>query len=169
DADSGDKLSGSIAGQLAKPLVRKQLALVQLLHLARIDNDVRLEVKDLFQFAQRNVEQVADARRQTLEEPHVRTRAGQIDMAETLAAHLRLGDFDAALVADHTAVLHALVLAAETLPIGHRPKDARAEQSVALRFEGAVVNRLGLGHFAVRPLTNLFRRSQRDANRLKVR
>ena len=53
-------------------------------------------------------------------------------------------DFDAALVADHAAVLHALVFAAETLPVGDRTEDLRAEQAVALRFEGAVVDRLRL-------------------------
>ena len=96
-------------------------------------------------------------RRQSFEEPDVRTRAGQIDMAQTLAAHFRLRHFDAALVADHAAVLHAFVLSAETFPISDRTKDARAEKSVALRLEGAVVDRFRLGHLAVRPLPDLFR------------
>src|SRR2546430_14803030 len=90
-------------------------------------------------------------------------------MAETLATHFRLRDFDAALVADHAAVLHAFVLAAETLPIGYRAKDAGAKQAIALRFERPVIDRLWLGDFAVRPLTDFVRRSERDANRLKVR
>src|SRR5438552_15188463 len=99
----------------------------------------------------------------------MRARTGQIDVTQTLATNFCLRDFDAALVADDAAVLHALVLAAETLPVGDRPKDARAEQPVTLGLERAVIDRLGLGHFTVRPLADLFRRSQRDANRLKVR
>jgi hypothetical protein len=72
-------------------------------------------------------------------------------VAQALAADFGERDFHAALVADHAAVLHALVLAAEALPVGYRAKDAGAEQAVALRLEGAVVDGLGLGDFAMRP------------------
>src|SRR4029077_7123959 len=75
----------------------------------------------------------------------------------------------AALVADHAAVLHALVLAAETLPVGDRAKDAGAEQTVALRLEGAVVDGLGLGDFAMRPAPDFFRRRQADTDGVEVR
>ena len=51
------------------------------------------------------------------------TGAGQLDVAQPLAADLGLRHFDAALVADHAAVLHALVLAAEALPVGDRAED----------------------------------------------
>ena len=66
---------------------------------------------------------------------------------------LDLRDLDAALVADDAAVLHALVLAAEALPVGDRAEDLRAEEAVALRLEGAVVDRLRLGDFAVATTT----------------
>ena len=108
--------------------------------VAWIDNDVGLEVENAFEVAERDVEQVADARRQALEEPDVRTGRGQLDVAQALAAHLADRDFDAALVADDAAVLHALVLAAEALPVGDGSKDAGAEEAVPLRFEGAVVD-----------------------------
>src|SRR5688500_7718761 len=90
-------------------------------------------------------------------------------MAQPLAPHLGLRDFDAALVADHAPVLHALVLAAQTLPVGDRPEDLRAEESVALRLERPVVDRLRLGDLAVRPLQDAFRRRETDANRVEVR
>src|SRR5882724_6108063 len=99
----------------------------------------------------------------------MRTRTGQINMTQPFATHLCLRDFNAALVADHAAVLHALVLAAQAFPISNWPKDAGAKQAIALRFERTVIDRLWLGDFAVRPLTDLVRRSERDANRLKVR
>jgi hypothetical protein len=57
---------------------------------------------------------------------------------------LRERHLDAALVADDAAVLHALVLAAQALPVGDGSEDARAEQAIALRLEGAVVDGLGL-------------------------
>src|ERR1035441_6731241 len=94
---------------------------------------------------------MADPRGQPLEEPHVRARRSQFDVAHPLAAHLAHCHFHAALVADHAAVLHALVFTAQALPVGYRPKDTRAEKPVALRLEGAVVDRLRLGDLAMRP------------------
>src|SRR5262249_8000652 len=95
-------------------------------------------------------------------------RRGERDVAQPLAPDLRLRDLDAALVADHAAVLHALVLAAEALPVGDRPEDLRAEQSVALRLERPVVDRFRLGGLAVRPRLDLLGRSQADANRVEI-
>jgi hypothetical protein len=77
---------------------------------ARIDDDVGFEVQDALDVAQRHVEHQADARRQRLQEPDVRDRAGQLDVAHALAAHLGLRDLDAALLADHAAVLQRLYL-----------------------------------------------------------
>ena len=136
--------------------------------VAGIDHHIGLEVENAFQVAQRDVEQVADARGQALEEPDVRARRRQLDVAHALAAHLAHRHFHAALVADHAAVLHALVLAAQALPVGDRPKDARAEQAVALRLEGAVVDGLRLGDLAMRPAADLLRRCQHDADGVEV-
>src|SRR5207247_4085627 len=98
----------------------------------------------------------------------VRHRRGQLDVTHALPADRRLGDLDAALVADDAAVLHPLVLAAEALPVGDRTEDLRAEQTVALRLEGAVVDRLRLGDFAVRPRPDLFRRRQADLDGVEI-
>src|SRR5690606_3045982 len=111
----------------------------------------------------------ADARGQRLEEPDVRDRRGQVDMAHALAAHLGQGHLGAALLADHAAVLHALVLAAQALVVLHRPEDGGAEQAVAFGLEGAVVDGLGLLHFAVGPRTDQVRGSERDLDRVEVR
>ncbi len=105
----------------------------------RVDDDVRLAVEDLLEILERDVEHVADAPRQALQEPDVRDRRGQVDVAEALTAHLGLDDLDAALLADDPAVLHALVLAAVALVVLHRPEDLRAEEAVPLRLERAVV------------------------------
>src|ERR1700733_9038078 len=90
-------------------------------------------------------------------------------MAEALAADFGERNFHAAFVADYAAVLHALVLAAEALPIGYRAEDAGAEQAVALRLEGAVVDGLRLGDFAMRPAPDFFRRRQANADGIEIR
>src|SRR5207247_1926374 len=83
----------------------------------------------------------ADAARQRLQEPDMRDRRRQLDMAHAVAPHLRQGDLDAALLADDAAIFHPLVLAAQALVILDRPEDPGAEQAVPLRLEGAVVDR----------------------------
>ena len=142
--------------ELQVALLAEQIAPLET-GLLRIDDDVRLAVEDLLEILQRDVEHVADAARQALQEPDVRDRRGERDVAEALTAHLGLDDLDAALLADDPAVLHALVLAAVALVVLHRPEDLRAEQAVPLRLEGAVVDGLGLLHLAVRPLADLLR------------
>ena len=129
---------------------------------------VRLEVEDALEVAQGDVEQVSDARRQALEEPDVRDGRGQLDVAHALAADFGLRDFDAALVADDAAMLHPLVLAAEAFPVGDRAEDLRAEETVALRLEGAVVDRLRLGYFAVRPRPDLLRGREADLDGVEI-
>ena len=118
---------------------------------ARLGDDVALEVEHALELLQLHVEQQADAARQRLQEPDVRDRRGQLDMAHALAADLGDGHLDAALLADDALVLHALVLAAQALVVLDRTEDARAEQAVALGLERAVVDRLGLLDLAERP------------------
>ena len=90
-------------------------------------------------------------------------------MAEAFATNFSLGHFHAAFIANYAAMLHALVLAAETFPVSHGTKNTRAKESITLRLEGAIVNRLRFRYLTVRPLPDLFRRSQRDTNCFKVR
>src|SRR6185503_3442645 len=100
--------------------------------------------------------------------PHVADGRGELDVAEPLAADLGLRHFDTALVADDAAVLHALVLAAQALPIGDRTEDLRAEQAVPLRLERAVIDRFRLGYLAVRPRHDLVGRGEADANGVEI-
>src|SRR5204863_455837 len=116
------------------------------------------------QLLQLHVEQQADAARQRLQEPDVGDRSGQLDVAHALAADLGNGHLDAALFADDALVLHALVLAAQALVILDRAEDARAEQAVALRLEGAVVDGLRLFDLAIGPGQNLLGARDRDAD-----
>src|SRR5438309_8398934 len=114
-----------------------------------VDHNVGLKVKNLLEFTQRYVQQVADARRKTLEKPNVRAGACEFDVAQPLAANFRLCDLDTALVAHHSAVFHPLIFAAQTLPIGDRTEYLRAEQPIALRLTGPIVDRLRFGHLSM--------------------
>ena len=119
--------------------------------LARLDDDVVRVVDHLLEIAERDVEQVAHRARQRLEEPDVRDRHRELDVAHALAPHLGQRHLDAAAVADHAAVADALVLPAVALPVLHRTEDALAEEAILLRLERAVVDGLGLGDLAPRP------------------
>jgi hypothetical protein len=70
-------------------------------------------------------------------------------MPHTLAAHLGQGDFHTALFTDHTAVFQSLVLAAQALIVLYRPKNLGAEQAIALRFEGTIVDGFRLFDFTI--------------------
>ena len=167
-AHHGDELAGEFLIELALALVADHFAAAQAGHFAGIDDDESFEIEHALQFAERDVEQVADAAGQALEEPDMRAGAGQFDMAQALAAHAGQRHFDAALVADHAAVLHALVLAAQAFPVGDRAEDTGAEQAVALRLEGPVIDRFRLGDFAMRPAPDLFRRGETDSDGIEV-
>src|SRR6185369_3061993 len=95
-------------------------------------------------------------------------RRGQFDMAHALAAHFGKGDFDAALLADDAAILHALVLAAQALVVLDRTEDAGAEQAVALRLEGPVVDRLRLLDLAEGPGPDALRARDRDLDLIEA-
>src|SRR6266536_172086 len=146
-----------IAHQFAIALVRKQLSLFNAGRVAGINHNVRLEIEHLLELAQRDIQQVADAAGKTLKKPDVRTRTSQIDMTEPFSTHLGLSYLDSAFIADHSAMLHALILAAQALPVRNWTKDTRAEESITLWLEGPVIDRLRLCHLTVRPLPDLLR------------
>src|SRR6185295_907258 len=106
--------------------------------------------------------------RQALQEPDMGDGGRQLDVAHALAAHLRLDDLDAALLAHHPTVAHALVLTAVALVVLRWAENLGAEQSVALGFESTIVDRLRLADFAVRPRPDLLRRRERDPQRVEI-
>ena len=64
------ELHAVVLTRLAELLFIQELVLLEV-GVARLDDDVGLEVQDALEIAQRNVEEVTDAARQPLEEPHV--------------------------------------------------------------------------------------------------
>ena len=148
-------LRAAAAGALARVLVD-------------VRDDVEREIEDPLEVAWADVEQDAEPARRALEVPDVADGAGELDVAHPLAPDLRASDLDAALVADDALVPDSLVLAAVALPVLGGTEDALVEQAVLLGLERAVVDRLRLRHLALRPLPDLVRAGQRDADRAEI-
>ena len=144
----------------------EQLAILER-RQAGLDHHIGLEVQDALEILERHVHQQADARGQRLQEPDMRDRGGELDMAHALAPDPGERHFDAALLADDALELHALVLAAQALVVLDRPEDARAEQAVPLRLERPVVDGLRLLDLAIGPGQDFFRAGDRDADRIE--
>ncbi len=94
-------------------------------------------------------------------------RRGQLDVTHALTANLGLSDFNAALLADHAAVLQALVLTAQALVIFDRPEDTGTEQTITFRLESPVVDGFRLFHFTERPGADHIRGGQTDFDTIK--
>src|SRR4030095_5923961 len=73
-----------------------------------------------------------------------------------------------AVLADDALVADALVLAAIALPVLRRTEDALAEETVTLRLERAVVDRLRLGDLARGPVADLLAGRKPDANGVEI-
>ncbi len=120
--------------------------------LVDLGDHVRREVDDLLEVLRRQVEQVAQPARDTLEVPDVGDRGGELDVAHPLTTDLGAGHLDAAALADDALEAHALVLAAVALPVPGGTEDLLAEEAVTLGLERAVVDGLRLLDLAVAPL-----------------
>ena len=129
---------------------------------AGIDDQVVLVVDHPLQVARRHVEHQADAGRHALEEPDVGDGHRELDVAHALATDAGQCHLDAAAVADHAAVLDALVLAAGALPVLDRTEDALAEEPTLLGLECAVVDGLGVLDLTLRPGADGLRRRDLD-------
>ena len=152
-------MEGSVAVGIfgfAKFVFREELADFES-GVALLSHDVVFVINDALQLTGAHVEHETDAGRHALVEPDVRNRHGQFDVAHALATNAAEGHFDAATVADHALVLDALVFTAGTFPVTGRPEDALAEETALFGFEGPVVDRLRVFHFALGPRANDFR------------
>ncbi len=78
-------------------------------------------------------------------------------MTHTLPSDLLLGDFDTTAVADDSAVADPLVLAAIALIVPRRTENLLAEEAVALRFVGPVIDRFRLQDLSAGSRCNVLR------------
>ena len=147
-------LCASLCTQLDVLLLVDEFQLLDLL-LAGLDYHVVRVIDHPLEVAQGEVQQVAHGAGQGLEEPDVRHRHRELDVAHPLAPHLGERDLHAAAVAYDATVADPLVLAAVALPVLDRAEDPLAEQPVLLWLERAVVDGLGLDDLAPRPPVSL--------------
>ena len=95
-------------------------------------------------------------------------RRYELDMSHSRAANLRACDLDAAFLALPAFVAHLFIFAADTLIIPHGAENFSAKQAVALRFERAVVDSLGLFYLAVAPSLDLLGTRNRNGKCVEV-
>src|SRR5438045_7070522 len=140
------------------------LLLVDPRHEVRREGDDLLELLGLQLLTDLGAhEQVRQPRARPAQVPDVDDGRGQLDVAHSLAAHLRARDLDAAALADDALEADALVLAAVALPVLGGTEDLLAEEAVLFRTESAVVDGLGLLHLTVRPLADVLAGGKPDA------
>ena len=153
------------------------LALVLLLHLLlrerlrlliHVGDDEAGEVDDLLKRLHREVEHRSDLGRNAAEEPDVRHRGGELDVAHALAADDAVCDLHAALVADDSLEADLLVLAAVAFPVLGRPEDFLGEQPALLRLLGSVVDGFRLLNLAVAPAADGVRAGHAEADGVEV-
>src|SRR3989442_817195 len=89
-------------------------------------------------------------------------------MSQPLAPNLGQSHLHAAFIADHSAMLHSFVLAAEKFPVCHRSENLGAEKSITLGLKSSIVDGFRLGDFPVRPGPNLLGRRQTDLDAVKI-
>ena len=136
--------------------------------LARIGDDVGGEVQNLLEYTRGDIQNQTHTGRDTLEVPDMGDRSGQLDVTHALAAYLGLGDLNAAALTDLALIADLLVASAVALPVLLRSKDALAEQAVALRLQGAVVDGFRFLDLAIAPGTDLVGRSKADLDRIEL-
>src|SRR5262249_49584196 len=112
---------------------------------------------------------MSDAAGQSFEKPHVRAGARQLNMPQPLSSHFGQRHFHAALIADHSAMLHPLVFAAKTLPVRHRSENLGTKQTIALRLKGSIIKECRFGALSMRTGTNLLGRCEADFDAVKIR
>ena len=95
-------------------------------------------------------------------------RTRELDVAHALTSDLRKRHLHTAFLTDHASVLESLVFPTETLIVFDRAKNFSAEQTVSLGFERPVIDRLWLLDLAKGPRPDHLRRSQTDANGIKL-
>ena len=135
---------------------------------AGFDDNVVLEVNDLFDVGGLHRQQRAQTRWQRLEVPDVHAGRGQVDVAHALAANARVGDFHTTAIADDAFELGAAVLTAGAFVILFRTKNAFAEQTVFLGTVGAIVDGLRLLDFTKGPRTDVVGGSKIDLDASEV-
>ena len=125
----------------------------------RLHNDIAFIIYDRIEFLGRQAEQITDLVGQRLEIPDVSHRHHKRYVAHAFAAHLFLGHFHTATVADDAAIANALVFSTMTFVILDRAEYSLAEQTIPLWLVSPIVDGLRFKHLAARHFKYFLRRS----------
>ena len=98
----------------------------------------------------------------------MRNGAGEFNVAHALTTHFSHGDFDTALLADHTTMLQAFVFTTQAFVVLDGTKNLGAKQAIAFGFERTVVDSFRFANFAIRPRADLFWRSDADLDGIEL-
>lgn len=129
---------------------------------ARLYNYETFEVQHTLDVTQCHVQHHAQTGWQGFQKPDVRNRRRKIDVAHALTTHFGQSHFNATLLADHTAMLQTLVLAAQAFVVLDWAKNFGTKQTITLGLEGAVVDGFWLFNFTERPRTDFVGRCDRN-------
>src|SRR5215211_7367097 len=146
----------------------QQVYIVRPLLAVHPRHDRAREVQDPIELLRADVQKVAHPARHALDEPHVRYRGGELDVAHPVAPDAGAGYLDSTPLTYDALEADPLVLAAVALPVLGRAEDALVEEAVLLGTEGTVVDGLGLGDLAAGPLPDLLCRSEADGDLLEL-
>jgi len=137
--------------------------------VTRVDHDKGFVIQHPFQVFDRHVQQGADLAGSALHKPDVGDRNRQLDVAHAGTTHPGGGYQHVTAIADGVLEAFLFILAAGALVIPLGAKDAFAKEAVLLGLEGAVVQGIGFGDFAMRPgIDDRVRRGDPDAHKVIV-
>ncbi len=91
-------------------------------------------------------------------------RSREFNVAHSLTANLASCDFNAAALAHDALVLDLFVSTAGAFPVFDWSEDALAEQAISLGLERAVIDRLRLLDFTMRPTHDVFAARYSDSD-----
>ncbi|MNJ44167.1 hypothetical protein D3C77_392060 [compost metagenome] len=135
---------------------------------ARIGNDIRCKVNNLFQRTRRHIERQTHTAWNPFEIPDVGYRGSQLDVTHTLTANFSSCHFDAAAITDDAFITDTLILTAMTFPVFGWAENFLTEQPFLFRFQRTVVDRFRFLHFSAGPRTNFIWGSKPNFHKLEV-
>ncbi|CCZ94522.1 predicted protein [Corallococcus sp. CAG:1435] len=133
-----------------------------------VQNNITLEVYQLFKILGGHVQNKTHSGRRSPEIPDVGNGCGKFDVSHTFTTNLGFGNLNAALFAHYSFVTYSLVLTAVTFPVLDGSENSFAEQAVFFRFLSAVVDGFRLFDFAEGPFSYLFGRSNSNLNGIEI-
>ena len=121
----------------------------------RLDHYILLVVDNSIKLLSWHTEKVTNLVRERTEVPDVSHWYNKLDVTRTLTTNLLLCNLYTASVADDSLITDTLVLAAGTLIVLGRTKNALAEETITLRLICSIINGFRLSNLTIRIFQDL--------------